>query len=284
MKLSLQYRYIVLFLICFCGQIIPQQEQKLQGQEMSLHEKIGPFLFHTNFPVNEISTEINSLLNSYNDIKQRLMLPDPYELTDIYVYEDQNVYEDFFRKNFPGERIHPSVFTKNYVVLKKDADRSHIYVYRSDKLGEDLRHEGIHAILHSTIKKKIPIWLDEGLAEYYEQDGEKVNLWLNKRWLKQSIVRIQNKKFQNLGKLEQIVLPSSFPTVCYSDSWAWICFMLNGPEKIRAILPNYIKEYQAGGLFLTPLSRRMNAAGGNINALLQFLTYLQQSDTATADY
>lgn len=269
MKLFL--RYILLFLICFCVQILP-----MQGQEMSVHEKIGPFIFHTNFPVNEISAEINSLLTTCNDIKQRLRLPDPYELTDIYIYENQSAYEAFFRKNFPGERVHPSVFTKNYVVLKKEADRCHIYVYRSDKLGEDLRHEGVHAILHSTITKKIPIWLDEGLAEYYEKDGEKESLWLNERWLTESIARIQNRKFQTLAKLEQIVLPSSFPTACYCDSWAWICFMLNGPENIRAILPTYLKEYQAGSLFLTPISRRMNAAGGNTNALLQFLAMLRQ--------
>ncbi|GIT30210.1 MAG: hypothetical protein Ct9H300mP1_22560 [Planctomycetaceae bacterium] len=37
---------------------------------------------------------------------------------------------------------------------------------------EDLRHEFTHGVLHSSLKR-VPLWLDEGLAEYFEVVGPK---------------------------------------------------------------------------------------------------------------
>ena len=36
-----------------------------------------------------------------------------------------------------------------------------------DRLEEDLRHEATHALLHVAVGD-LPLWLDEGLAEYFE--------------------------------------------------------------------------------------------------------------------
>lgn len=248
----------------------------LPAQKMNFREEVGPFIFHSNFSVSEIANEVNSFINVYYDIKARLKLPDPYEFTDIYIFENKEIYEAFFVKKFPGERIHPSVFTKNYVVLKKDEDRCHIYLYRSEKTGEDLRHEGTHAILHSTLTKKIPIWLDEGLAEYYEKDPQKDYLWFHDLWYEKSLLRIQNKSFMSLQNLEKISLTSSFPTAYYGDSWAWICFMLNGPDPIRTVLPAYIAELEKGSFFASSISKKMEKYGGNIAALAEFLKNLNR--------
>ena len=42
-----------------------------------------------------------------------------------------------------------------------------IYTYWGERVQQDLRHELTHALLHSVLKD-VPLWLDEGLAEYYE--------------------------------------------------------------------------------------------------------------------
>ena len=42
-----------------------------------------------------------------------------------------------------------------------------VYTYWGDRIQQDLRHELTHALLHSVLKD-VPLWLDEGLAEYFE--------------------------------------------------------------------------------------------------------------------
>ena len=42
-----------------------------------------------------------------------------------------------------------------------------VYTYWGNRIQQDLRHELTHAILHSVLKD-VPLWLDEGLAEYFE--------------------------------------------------------------------------------------------------------------------
>ena len=48
-----------------------------------------------------------------------------------------------------------------------DFDRLNVYAWWGDNVGDDLRHEVTHGYLHSTLQE-IPLWLDEGIAEYFE--------------------------------------------------------------------------------------------------------------------
>ena len=45
--------------------------------------------------------------------------------------------------------------------------RAAVYAYRHPELPIDLRHECTHALLHANLPM-VPLWLDEGLAEYFE--------------------------------------------------------------------------------------------------------------------
>ena len=47
-----------------------------------------------------------------------------------------------------------------------------VYTFWSDHLRQDLRHELTHALLNG-VTKEVPLWLDEGLAEYYELPPER---------------------------------------------------------------------------------------------------------------
>ncbi len=49
------------------------------------------------------------------------------------------------------------------------AEHRVVYTYSSPRLEEDLRHEATHALLHGSFGD-LPLWLDEGLAEYFETD------------------------------------------------------------------------------------------------------------------
>jgi len=43
-----------------------------------------------------------------------------------------------------------------------------VFAYQRSELPQDLRHECAHALIHLHFQQ-LPLWLDEGLAEYFER-------------------------------------------------------------------------------------------------------------------
>ncbi len=103
-----------------------------------------------------------------------------------------------------------------------------MFAYRSAQFEIDLRHECTHALLHASLTT-IPLWLDEGLAGYFELPTDqritsspylssvRWNAWLG-------IVP----GIENLEKCSEI---AKMGKAEYRDSWAWVYFMLNGSPK-----------------------------------------------------
>ena len=50
-----------------------------------------------------------------------------------------------------------------------------VFAYKSKALPVDVRHEGTHGLLHAALPM-VPLWLDEGLAEYFEVPGRQPSL------------------------------------------------------------------------------------------------------------
>ena len=67
---------------------------------------------------------------------------------------------EYLTRNFP------SVPSRRAFFLETDT-RLAVYAHWSDRVAEDLRHEVAHGYLHSVVPG-LPLWLDEGLAEYFE--------------------------------------------------------------------------------------------------------------------
>ena len=53
----------------------------------------------------------------------------------------------------------------------KEGGLAGVYAYRHDGSAVDLRHECTHALLHARLPM-VPLWLDEGLAKYFEVPAE----------------------------------------------------------------------------------------------------------------
>ena len=49
----------------------------------------------------------------------------------------------------------------------KSGSRGRVFAYEHEDLAVDVRHESTHALLHASLPM-VPLWLDEGLAEYFE--------------------------------------------------------------------------------------------------------------------
>jgi hypothetical protein len=128
--------------------------------------------------------------------------------------------------------------------------------------------------LHCVLKD-VPLWLDEGLAEYFElppgTDG--VN--------PQHLELIRKGPFSpDLARLEQMHQVAQMSPAEYREAWAWVHLMLRGPAGGKSALLAYLQQ-----LRVTPspgaLQPRLAAAIAPLNETLNVhLTHIVRTQAA----
>ena len=118
-----------------------------------------------------------------------------------------------------------------------------VLAYRSRQLEVDLRHECTHALLHASLPL-VPLWLDEGLAEYFEvAPGKRAfgNPHLNAVRFGAFWGRVPR-----LRDLESKSDLSEMKGAEYRNAWAWVHFMLHGSSEAHDELVRFLADIQAG--------------------------------------
>ena len=99
-----------------------------------------------------------------------------------------------------------------------------------------VRHEGFHQYLDRVMDDP-PIWLNEGLAEYYEIARREGGGW-NFGKIHKSHMRELRKPDIRLAPLDEFLYQGAAafyadPDLHYSQSWAFIHFLRHGPRKYK---------------------------------------------------
>ena len=126
--------------------------------------RTGPFVIFSNFPMTDDPPAVRCLQALERDIEKNLDFRPRVDdnPVEIYVLDDRNAFAHFLRFYYPELPPRAAFF------LAKGSQRV-VYTYSSPRLEEDLRHEATHALLRGTFGD-LPLWLDEGFAEYFESD------------------------------------------------------------------------------------------------------------------
>ena len=148
---------------------------------------------------------------------------------------------------------HPEFPTRRACFVGTDTHLT-VYAQWSDRVADDLRHEVTHAYLHGSIPN-IPLWLDEGLAKYFEQPrGQNGMNW---EYVARLLARIEEKQWRpDLSRLEHLAPDAAMSLDDYDEAWAWVHLMLEGREDFREILNAYLKKLQEEGSS-EPISLRL---------------------------
>jgi hypothetical protein len=132
-----------------------------------------------------------------------------------------------------------------------------VYAYRNGDFDIDLRHETTHALLHAALPM-VPLWLDEGLAEYFEvPEADRAAGNPHFKALK------WNLRLGMIPKLETLESKSAVSDMGrteYRYSWAWVHFMLHGPSEAHEELISYVAGLRTGlhqDVLSVRLKRRM---------------------------
>lgn len=166
-----------------------------------------------------------------------LQLPPSNAVVQVFLFDTQERYERYMRakyRNLPTRRA--------YFIAEPRAggqDELKIFTWMGDHLATDLRHELTHALLRGVLKE-VPLWLDEGLAGYFElpphQDG--VNP-LHLETLRRTPFR------PDLARLEKFTHVAQMEKPEYREAWAWVHLMLRGGPGAKKVLHDYLQALRA---------------------------------------
>ena len=217
----------------------------------------GPFVARADFDLAAIENELAALDALVAEMTTTLRLPAFREKVVVRIFRDETTWREFHRRSFGGAPYRRAMYDRKNYLFDRDEAPGRVYLFLNPNFDKDLRHECAHAILGATLGRGVPIWLDEGIAEYYEASPEERAT--NPVWRARAAERLRRGEFSSLESLEKIAGIEGMTSVKYCDSWAWVCWFLNGPEAVRDVLPQYLNDAGARKLFAPKPSKRLKA-------------------------
>lgn len=221
--------------------------------------QIGPTYVKADFRLDDrVLNALSHLDSTKSDLQTRLGLSIPSTPIELTLFRARRGMDAYIRSRVPEGVGRAALFVKS-------GNSSRVYAYYNSKLDVDLRHESTHAFLHAGLPY-VPLWLDEGLAEYFEvEPRQRISGHPHLKSLKRAM---WFRWKPNLERLESLSSLADMKEDEYRESWAWAHFMLHGPEPARTVLRTYLADI-ARGEFAGKLEPKLAAAVGDPGAALK---------------
>lgn len=205
------------------------------------------------------------LVAQHADLGQKLDLPSGGEPLFIYLFESPELFRTYTSK------FHPELPNRRAFFLETDT-RLIVLAHWGDRVAEDLRHEVAHGYLHAVVPN-LPLWLDEGLAEYYEVP--RGHNGLNRQHVEHLYAAYQDGVWKpDLHRLERLGSAEHLTQLDYAESWAWAHFLMETDPARLVVLQTYLSELRNHGS-AGSLAAAIAASHPHPNdALLRYVEYL----------
>ena len=196
----------------------------------------GPFVCRAEFSLQGSEVILDELAQLQEDLVRVLGVSPAQEYVEIYLFQSESSYRRYLKAFFSEVPYRRALYIKR-------GGPGVVLAFNSRELATDLRHECTHALLHAVLPM-VPLWLDEGLAEFFEvspSDRAYRNPHLGKvRWNARFGVKAAVGKLENKGEV------ASMHAADYRDAWAWVHFMLYGSRDGHEELVRYLRDIANG--------------------------------------
>lgn len=192
-------------------------------------------VFHTNFYFPRRHRLVEELLAKRSEIEVTLGLTPSDESIHIFLFQDQDRFRRFVQERHPSFPDRRAFFLQSSTTLL-------VYAHWNSRVAEDLRHEVTHAYVHSVIPN-VPLWLDEGIAEYFE--GPSSDRGLHRNHLEHLVAEHKSGRWQpNLERLESLQQAGEMSQLDYAESWLWVHFLIHHNDRTQGLLQSYLQQCQ----------------------------------------
>jgi len=206
---------------------------------------VGPLVIRAEFSLSPWQRLLDDLRSVQDDLTRVLAVPAAKQPIEVYLFQGEASYTAYLRQYLPQVPYRRALYVRGQ-------GPGMVFAYQSKRLPEDLRHECTHAMLHAVLPD-VPLWLDEGLAEYFEQPIEQ------RAYDCPHLAAVKRRAWwamtPDLNDLERRTSPEEMGKAQYRDAWAIVHFALHGPPEARRELRAYLSDL-ASGAPAEPLSAR----------------------------
>jgi hypothetical protein len=204
--------------------------------------RIAPYVFVSDTEIQADQPLFQEVARLREEVTRALHLPDSQTAVHVYLFEDRPTYERFMQQQRPNLPLRRAFFVAQEHPLGKSKDLL-VYTFWGEHTRKDLRHELTHALLHGVIHD-VPIWLDEGLAEFFEVPPE--NKGINPEHLAELQADLDADYRLDLARLERLTEVDQMNRPEYREAWAWVYLMMCGKPEAREVLLDYLKQLRLG--------------------------------------
>lgn len=206
---------------------------RAQESQWPIQKREGPFHFHCEVEPAELDTYSQCICQLPSHLTNKLGLAVTPNRIHVVLMKDDREFSKYMQHYFPQVPSRRALFIQ-------DRGPGIIFAYQHTELKTDLRHEATHALVQQACPA-LPIWLDEGLAEYFEIDpGQEANHTTHLSYIQQEI-RVGN--VPSLEELELLEQSSQMDASRYSQAWGWVQFLLDGPPEAQQLLRGFLSDH-----------------------------------------
>ena len=230
-------RYVLSLAVLCALAIAALGSRALAAEKWPTERTVGPFLCHADFSLDGQKKLLVEMESLQHDVATILGTEEPRENIHLFLFEKPTTYEAYLKRYFPRVPARRALYIKG-------RGPGMVFAHQGTDFEIDVRHESTHALLHASFET-VPLWLDEGIAEYFEvprdkRASENPHLATIRALLRQGTS-------PRLEALEEISDLKDMGRDEYRDAWAWVHFMIHGPRDAHAELISYLKDSQDGG-------------------------------------
>lgn len=193
---------------------------------------IGPFRFYSTVPLSSLESDLPRLQSLPGEIASVLGVRINETPIHVVVLEDKESFEHYLKEHYP------QVPNRRALFIRDRGAGLVLTAYHPNWL-MDARHECTHAIMHAQ-NVSLPLWLDEGLAEYFETtDANRVLHPVHHEAVKTQL------RFGQVPELEPLELKPSHSEMNgleYRDAWALVAFMVHHSDVSRETFRTYVDD------------------------------------------
>lgn len=211
------------------------------------------FRFYSTVPIDHLQPQIDRLISLPEEIQTKLGMAfatTPFHATPIHVIvlADQQEFESYVQRHYPGLKSSRAMFIR-------DRGPGVVLTWWHPQWLMDSRHEVTHAFLHSR-NIAIPLWLDEGLAEYFEHNGLGSDHPVHAGPIR---AQLRFGQIADLEEQEKWSTHAQLTAEQYRDAWGTVAFLMHHSDASKDEFLAYLEDLfsdRATGL----LSYRMRRA------------------------
>jgi hypothetical protein len=199
-------------------------------------ETRGQLVVHCDVPLPAKDRLIAEIEQQGPDLSELLNLPTTTTPIHIHLFQDAAAYQQFVARRYPH-------FPERRAFFVETDEQLAVYAHWGESVADDLRHEAAHGYLHAAVPN-LPLWLDEGLAEFFEVGRQRDGF--HETHLALLAKDIDQGWRPNLTRLEELRSAADMNQRDYAESWAWVHILLRTTPARRELLQTYLAELRHG--------------------------------------